>query len=34
MLEGGLLRCNLSEEMAQALARNIKLRLADYLRMG
>ncbi len=26
-------RCNLSEDMAQALAKNIKLRLQDYLKL-
>ena len=34
VLEGALYRCNLSEDMATALAANIKLRLQDYLRLG
>lgn len=33
-LEGGLYRCNLSQEMADAIARNIKLSLQHYLKLG
>lgn len=33
-LEGQLYRCNLGEDVADALAANVRLRLADYLRLG
>jgi hypothetical protein len=34
LLEGQLYRCNLGETAAHALAANVRLRLADYLRLG
>lgn len=33
-MEGGLYRCNLPEDMAKAIAKNIKLHLSDYLKLG
>lgn len=34
VLEGQLYRCNLGEDMAEALADNVQLRLGDYLRLS
>lgn len=34
VLEAQLYRCNIDDGVAEALARNVGLRLTDYLRMG
>jgi len=34
MLEGGTYRCNLPDEVALAIAANVKLRLGDYLKLA